>query len=213
MQQKEEADWVTILAGVESGCEPQGYIHITPEIVASISLKDCEEQLRRASQKSLRLALAIKSAHLAVQSALTAALAGSMNIGAHPEKLRIKKLAYYQERKGERPDDNRVLAFKGLLERAMEVPLEWTQRPLSLDEHEKQLLERLCFLRDGIEHPKQSHWSIEVAYILEALPVAARTVVMLLEVVAHHLKPKELTKLKELARKIETHCEKILEAL
>ncbi|GGD44397.1 hypothetical protein GRI62_10645 [Erythrobacter arachoides] len=213
MQQDEETDWTAIVASVDNGDEPQGYIHITPAIVAILSLKDCEEQLKRAGDEKLRLAQAMKSAHLAVQAALTAALAGSMNIGAHPEKLRISKLAHYQDGTGERPDDDRVLAFKGLLKRAMSAPLEWTHEPLTLSEHEEQLLERLCFLRDGIEHPKQSHWGIEIAYILEPLPVAARTAVTLLEVVVHHLEPGELDQLEQLAAQIETHCDNMQEAL
>lgn len=213
MVRNEETDWAAILASVENGDEPQDYIHITPEIVAIFSLKDCEEQLRRASDEKLRLAQSMKSAHLAVQAALTAALAGSMNIGAHPEKLRLRKLAHYQDGTGERPDDDRVLAFKGLLERAMSAPLEWTHEPLVLSEHEQELLERLCLLRDGIEHPKQSHWGIEIAYILEVLPVAARTAVTLLEVVFHHLEVGELDQLQQLAAQIETHCEKMQEAL
>lgn len=213
MQDSEETDWEAILAAVEIGDEPQDYIHITPAVVAIFSLKDCEEQLRRAKDERLRLAQALKSAHLAVQAALTAALAGSMNIGAHPEGLMAKKLAYYQEGEGERPDDDRVLAFKGLLERAMSAPLEWTHEPLNLSEHEQQLLERLCFLRDGIEHPKQSHWGIEISYILEALPVAARTAVTLLEVVVHHLEPGELAQMQELAAQVETHCRAMQEAL
>ena len=213
MEQDEEIDWAAILASVESGVEPHDYIYITPETVAIFSLKDCEEQLRRASDEKLRLAQALKSAHLAVQAALTAALAGSMNIGAHPEKLMFKKLAYYQEGQGERPDDDRVLPFKGLLERAMNAPLEWTQQPLSLDEHEQDLLARLCSLRDGIEHPKQSHWGIEIAYILEVLPLAARTAVKLLEVVVHHLEPGESAQLQELAAQVDTHCHTMQEAL
>lgn len=213
MIKNEETDWAAILASVENGDEPQDYIHITPEIVAIFSLKDCEEQLRRASDEKLRLAQAMKSAHLAVQAALTAALAGSMNIGAHPEKLRTRKLAHYQDGTGERPDDDRVLAFKGLLERAMSAPLEWTHEPLILSQREQMLLERLCLLRDGIEHAKQSHWGIEIAYILEVLPVAARTAVTLLGVVFHHLEPGELNQLQQLAAQIETHCEKMQEAL
>lgn len=213
MHQDEETDWTSILASVASGDEPHDYIHITPEAVAIFSLKDCEEQLRRASGEKLRLAQALKSAHLAVQAALTAALAGSMNIGAHAEKLRIRKLTYYQDGQGERPDDDRVLPFKGLLMRAMSTPLEWTQQPLTLDEREQELLARLCFLRDGIEHPKQTHWGIEIAYILEVLPLAARTAVKLLEMVVHHLEPEGLAQLRELAAQIETDCRTMQEDL
>lgn len=213
MQQEEDTDWAAILASFESSEEPQDYIYITPEIVAIFNLKDCEEQLRRASDEKLRLAQALKSAHLAVQAALTAALAGSMNIGAHPEKLRFKKLAYYQEGKGERPTEDRVLAFSDLLDRALSTPMEWTGQPLSLDKHEQELLARLGLLRDGIEHPKQMHWGIEIAYILEVLPLAAHTAVKLMEVVVHHLEPGELAILQELAAQVEIHCRTIQEAL
>ena len=102
-QDTDDTDWTAILANEVSDEEPHDYIYITPIIVAIFSLKDCEEQLRRASAEKLRLAQALKSAHLAVQASLTAALAGSMNIGAHPEKLRVKKLQYYQNGIGERP--------------------------------------------------------------------------------------------------------------
>jgi len=110
MPQK-ESNWMAILASAENGDRPETYIRITPEIVAIFSLKDCNEQLIRATDEKLRLAQAMKSAHLAVQAALIAALAGSMNIGAHPDNLRRKKLQYYQEGIGERPDSNRVMFF------------------------------------------------------------------------------------------------------
>lgn len=213
MQDEDETDWAAILASVESGHEPHDYIHITPEIVAIFSLKDCDEQLRRSRDEKLRLAQAMKSAHLAVQAALTAALAGSMNIGAHPEKLRVKKLQFYQKGVGERPDEDRVLAFNGLLDRAMSAPMEWTGEPLFLDDNEKGLLARLCFLRDGIEHPKQTHWGIEIAYILEVLPLAARIAVKLLGVVVHHLEPGELAGLQALADQIGQHCSTMQEPL
>lgn len=213
MQQEDEIDWMEILASHETGEDPQHYIHITPETVAIFSLKDSEEQLRRASNERLRLAQALKSAHLAVQAALTAALAGSMNIGAHPKQLRLKMLGFYQEGSGERPADNRVLAFNGLLERALSEPMEWTGQPLSLDPQEQELLARLCDLRDGIEHPKQMHWAIEVAYILEVLPLAAHTTVKLLEVVMHHLRPGDMAELQQLAVQIEIHCRAMQEAM
>lgn len=136
-----------------------------------------------------------------------------MNIGAHPEGLRIKKLQYYQEGIGERPDEDRVLAFNGLLERAMGAPMEWSGQPLDLNEHEQELLARLCFLRDGIEHPKQSHWGIEIAYILEVLPVAAHTAVKLLEVVLHHLEQGQLSELHDLTVQVGTHCRTMEEPL
>jgi hypothetical protein len=202
-----EVDWAAIIASVESGEEPAGWIHISPVIVAIFSIRDCEEQLERSAAEPLRLAQAAKSAHLAVQAALTAALSGSMGIGAHPEKLRIKYLEYLQGASGERPESNRVMAFNDLLNQALSSPLEWSGKPLSIADEQLALLDRLGDLRDGIEHTKQVHWGIEVAYILEVLPVAAHLTAELLEVVFHHLEPGELDSVKSTAAHIEQLCE------
>lgn len=212
IRENNEIDLNTLLSSDRSAEEPRNYIQITPEIVAVFSLRDCEDQLSRANEEKLRLARAMKSAHLAVQAALISALAGSMNIGAHPEKLRLKKLRYFQEGEGEYPDSDRVMSFDELMARAITEPLAWTGKPLSLEPHEQDLLARLCLLRDGIEHPKQMHWSIEIAYILEVIPLAVNTAVKLLEVVGHHLRPGELVELQELAAQVATHCGTLKEA-
>ena len=194
------------MISVEAGDERKDYIHITPEVVAIFSLKDCDEQLRRANHEKLRLAQAVKSAHLAAQSALTAALAGSMSIGAHSEELKKRKQDFFKNCEEKITNDDRVMAFKGLLCLAMNSPFEWSGERLKLDEQEQVLLDRLCSLRDGIEHPKQVQWAIPANYILEMLPTAVRTAVSLLEVVAHHLDPGQIAELRDLAVRVETHC-------
>jgi len=206
MSDTEETDWTAIIASAESGEEPAGWIHVTPEIVAMFSIRDCEEQLERSAAEPIRLAQAAKSAHLAVQAALTAALAGSMNIGAYPERLRLEYLAYLQGSSAKQPDSNRVMAFNGLLKQALSAPLEWSGKPLSITEEQQALLDRLSDLRDGIEHTKQVHWGIEAAYILQVLPVAAHLTAELLEVVLHHLEPGELESIKQTAAKVEVLC-------
>lgn len=65
---------------------------VEPRALAMLCLRDCEEQLQRVNEEPLRLVQAAKSAHLALQSALIEALAGSANIGAYDEKLRAKCL-------------------------------------------------------------------------------------------------------------------------
>ena len=65
--------------------------------------------------------------------------------------------------------------------------MKWTGQPVSPDEHEQDRLARLCFLRDGIEHPEQMYLGIEVIYILEVFPLAAHIAVKLLGVVAQEL--------------------------
>jgi len=206
-------DWAEIIGSVDRGEEPPGWVHLTPEIVAVFSIRDCEDQLRRSAAEPIRLAQAAKSAHLAVQAALTAALAGSMNIGAHPEKLRLQKLAYYQgSSPAERPTSNRVLAFKDLLERARTEPLEWSGQPLSISEQQQAMLNRLSDLRDDIEHTKMTHLSIEIAYILDVLPVAAHLTAKLLEVVFHRLESGDLEDVKVTAMAIERLCTEYREA-
>lgn len=202
----EETDWAAITPAEWIDEEPAGWIRLTPHIVAIFSICDCEEQLRRSPAQPVRLAQAAKSAHLAVQAALTAALAGSMGIGAHPEKLRIKYLEYLQGISAHRPDSSRIMAFNELLNQALSAPLEWSGKPLSLTDEQLPLIDRLSHLRDGIEHTKPMHWSIEVPYILEVLPVAAHLTVELLEVVSHHLKPGELESIKRTAARIDALC-------
>ena len=55
-----EADWESVLASAESGDEPLGWIHVTPEIVAMFSIRDCEEQLKSSAADPIRLAQAAK---------------------------------------------------------------------------------------------------------------------------------------------------------
>lgn len=61
--------------------------------------------------------------------------------------------------------------------------------------------------------PVFMEWGIEIAYILEVLPLAAHTAVKLLQVVVHHLEPGELAQLQELATLIGIHCRAMQEAL
>ncbi len=202
-----ETNWFELLSGDH---EPSDYVEITPERVAIISLKDCFDQLERSGAEPLRLALSAKSAHLAMQAALTAAIAGSANIGAHPEKLRLQHLAHLHDRgagKIPRPESDRVMTFGELLNSAINQPLEWSSSPLSVTEDERYLLDRLTTLRHGVEHPKQMSWYIEPLFITQTLPVAARLTVRLLEDVFHHLEAGELEELKKIAAQICELCD------
>ena len=77
----QEPTWEEILAvlGDEEGArDPLGhYVEVTPRALAMLNLRDCAEQLERWREEPLRLAQAAKSAHLALQAALTDALAGA----------------------------------------------------------------------------------------------------------------------------------------
>ncbi len=200
-------DWVSILAGGQSGPE---YVVVTPERVASLCLTDSVEQLEKSQASVMRLALAAKSAHLALQAALTAALAGSANIGAHPEKLQARYIQYFEESRTTPlapPESDRVMGFSELLNAARSEPLPWSNAPLVLSDSEVELLERLTKVRHAVEHPKQMHHSIEQKYVLEVLPLAAKISVILLETVSHHLESGEIERLRACVDKIDELCE------
>ena len=98
----QEPTWEGILAvlGEEGGeGDPLGqYVEVTPRALAILNLRDCKGQLEGWMEEPLRLAQAAKSAHLALQSSLIDALAGSAGIGAHADKLRAAYLAGAEER-------------------------------------------------------------------------------------------------------------------
>jgi hypothetical protein len=189
----DEPTWEEVLAvlGDENGeHDPLGhYVEVTPRALAMLNLRDCKEQLERWKEEPLRLAQAAKSAHLAMQAALTDALAGSAGIGAYSNKLRAAYLAYFEaSRDGDAtaPTSDYVLRFDDLLARAMEHPMEWSGRNLEVSPEELKALDRLTFVRHRVEHPRPQFHFIEPLFIAQTLPVAARLTFDLLEVCAHH---------------------------
>ena len=206
--QDDDIDW---LAGpsVDEAYDPT-YVHVTPESISVLCVSDCLEQLERSAAIPNRLALAAKSAHLALQSALTAALAGTANIGAHPPKIREQYLSYLNNRDESttaRPTVDRVMSFVELLETATSTALEWRQRPLEISDDQKRLVDRLTKIRHDVEHPKQMLHSIEPAYIKATLPVAIALTIELLADVFHHLEEGDLDRLREFATRISDLCE------
>lgn len=181
--------WNEWAAFAEGEDESATSITITPEIVAIICLTDCAGQLEAVTTNPRRLALAAKSAHLALQAALTAALAGTTNTGAHDNKLEAKHLAYLQDRGAgnvEHPDSDRVMNFADLLTKAQSEQLPWGS-VLKISEKDQQLLQRLTSIRHDIEHPKQLRNLLFLEDVFETLPVAANLTVILLKTVFHHI--------------------------
>jgi hypothetical protein len=207
-----ETDWMAILASSYDGPE---WVDITPERVAMISLIDCHEQIEKSEDFVLRLALAAKSGHLALQAALTAAIAGTASIGAHPEKLRIKYLEHFEESRtkpSERPESDRVMTFSELLTAATSSNLPWLNAPLSVTPEQAELLDRLTSIRNSVEHTKQMLHSIEPDYILETLPVISDLTLFLLTTVSHHFEPDELDQVKNAAAAIVAICKSKLDS-
>ena len=188
------------------------YAEVTPRALAMLNLRDCEEQLERWKEEPLRLAQAAKSVHLAMQAALTDALAGSAGIGAYSDELRAEYLAYFEEsRSGEAtpPKGDFVLSFPKLLARAMEHPMEWSGRKLEVSPDELKALNRLTYVRHRVEHPRPQFHFIEPLFIALTLPVAARLTLELLDVCWHHYKDGERARVESSVAAISALCAEI----
>ncbi|HMS21494.1 hypothetical protein [uncultured Sphingorhabdus sp.] len=140
------------------------YVEVTPRSLAVLNLFNVKDHLERWRTEPLRLALAAKSAHLALQSALTDALAGSANIGAYEPKLQAAYLLYFEESpEGEvsPPKGDRIMSFPYLLAKAMEHPMEWSGCSLEVTDNELDALHKLTFVRHHVEHPRPQFHFIE----------------------------------------------------
>lgn len=211
-----EPDWEEILAVLGDENEDPGplrhYVEVTTRALAMLNLRDCKEQLERWKEEPLRLAQAAKSAHLALQAALTDALAGSAGIGAYSPKLRAAYLAYFEaSRDGEAtsPEGDYVMRFDDLLAQAMEHPMEWSGRRLEVSPDELKALDRLTFIRHRVEHPRPHHHFIEPLFIAQTLPVAARLTFDLLDVVSHHYEKGEREAIEAIVDAIAALCAEI----
>ena len=203
------SDDSALLASLVSACDESVFSSttITPESVAILGLVDCADQLKTAETQPLRLILAAKSAHLALQAALTAALAGTTGTGANDDELAAKHIAFLEDRgagKVPYPNNDRVMSFPKLFAKAQKH-LPWGD-PIQVSEEENLLLSRLTSIRHDTEHPKQLRHSIQPAYIFEALPVAARLVVTLMETVHGHFSQNDLDELKRARDRIISFC-------
>jgi hypothetical protein len=193
INEEKQPDWSEIDFSIDEVSSQ--YVTITPEVVALLSLSDCRDQLVGSVTQPRKLLLAAKSAHLSLQSALTAALAGSANIGAHPEKLRSKYLQVLNSDLSDLtkyPESMYVMDFKDLLETALEAPLPWTGEAIVISDEIKQLLFNLMEIRHAIEHVKQTDRVMHKVDLLNAIGPAIRLTIELLQTVFHHFEEGEI---------------------
>ena len=189
-----------------------GFPEVTPRALAILSLCDTVEQLDRWEVEPLRLVLAAKSSHLALQAALTDALAGSDGTGAFDLKLKAEYFAYFEKsREGDpaAPLSDRVMSFGDLLKRAVEHPMEWSRRTLEVSLEEADLLNRLTFVRHRVEHVRPGSFFIEPFFIAQTLPVSARLTQELLDVAGHHYEDGERDAVCNAVMVINARCSQI----
>jgi hypothetical protein len=167
------------------------FVSVTPEQVALLQLEDCCERLDRVQQEPLQLLQAAKALHTAMVAALTAALAGSSGTGAYQDKVKERWLRFLEsEREAIAAVDlpRRVLSSGGLLERAcQQQAIEWLPAGLTCSPDERDLIDRLTFIRDEFEHPKPGLNSFEQRWVAVTFPAAASITHQALHVVAHHI--------------------------
>ncbi len=215
----DEVDWYELLRGeddegISLGDPLADYVLATPRVIAILNLCDCKEQLERWQHEPLRLAQAAKSAHLAMQAALTDALAGSTGIGAYRDKDISKWLEYFEaSRTGDqrRPQRGHVMAFGELLDKATRQPLPWTGQKLEVTADENEQLKKLTHVRHRMEHPHPESHYIEPRFICQTLPVAARLSERLLEECSHHSQDGEREKVRAMVVAIDKLCTDIEE--
>lgn len=174
------------------------YAEVTPRRVAAFNLIECSEQLARVADDSFWLVHAAKSAHLALQAALTDALAGSSNIGAFEPKLKAEYLRYFEElRDGDatHPSSDKVMHFNDLLAAATTEPLEWSGKLLEVSPADTEALKNLTFVRHRIEHVRPGSHFFQPAFICATLPIAARITLELLDICGHQYEEGQKDKL------------------
>ena len=181
---------------------------ITPENVAVAYLCECADQLERSAKDTLHVALAAKSAHCALVAALTTAISGTTSIGAYGPKLRSKWLDWFdQDWEKERqppPDSDRVMSFNDLLDTATSSRAGWLKEPLHLEGVEGELLDRLTFVRDRLEHVRPATHYIGIAFMQPAILLAARLASRLLrEAVGHRLSDKQIGQIESALQRVE----------
>lgn len=174
------------------------WLHVSPERLVVHQLRLCNEFLVRALQSSPYLLDAAKATHVALQAALTAALAGSDGTGAFKERERIKWLAYLSQLSEEPrlpvPDDW-VMAFGKLVETAQKEGRlgQGPDEAITLSKDDDELLKRLYWIRHAVEHPKPGMHSFPLEYIVEAVRPALRLVLHLVrhQALQHHFTDSE----------------------
>lgn len=210
----DELDWSELSGSDDEDETPStdplaGYVLATPRAIAILCLGDCHEQLERWSAEPLRLAIAAKSSHLAMQAALTDALAGTASLGVYNDKHISDQRKFYEDsRAGEAkmPAKGHVMGFSQLLDKAMKHPLPWSGKRLDVSPDEKALLDKLRHVRHSTEHPHPESHFIEPFFISQTLPVAARLTQKLLEECSHHGDDEERQKVADLVEAIATLC-------
>lgn len=188
-----------------------GYPEVTPERVAVHSLEECLSHLEQVRQDNLFIISAACSAHRALQAALTAALAGSANIGASPPKVQKRWLEHFEIEPSKRPHTSpgfRVMGLLDLLKTATISKLPWSQTPLPISSCESFFALRLTNYRDDFEHPKQLTYVLTNREVAWSILFTAPLVQKALYEIGHRI-DEHIPRIKALTANIIKECQQI----
>lgn len=169
------------------------FVKVAMEHLIRAHLNDALGQLRRAPEEPLRLFLAARSVHLALVTALTAALSGSDGIGALDVDSRQEWIAFYEQgsfASGQAPPKY-MAPYKELLRRARYEPAGNISCPVVVSDEGEAELAVLTRLRDLTEHPTPDWELIEPEMIKAALLVGVSLTETITQTVAYRYEPEE----------------------
>ncbi len=154
MDENDIADFVSWAKEAEERGPNPDFVTITCERLVVAQLERCAEHLEGIDPDGYHLLDAIRSLHLAMVAAMTAALNGSAGIGAMPGKARSKAIQALN--KGEFATGERVMSYAELLEAIQtEGAIEWGPA-IVLTSDERADCVTLNARRERIDHPKPS---------------------------------------------------------
>lgn len=160
------------------------YLRITSEDLVVQQLERCAEHWRAAAEDPMRLLDCVRCAHLALISAMTAALNGSAGVGALRKSSRESVLAWINTGTGRFVEQ--TMSFPELLAEVQKPDaLEWGA-PMMLTAEQKDEAAYLDWLRKQIDHPKPTTWSVPIADTRSAILACVELVQPLMERAKHH---------------------------
>jgi hypothetical protein len=176
------------------------YARITPHQLAALSLRRAADSFEQTASDSTTWFFIILDLHRALYCALVAALSGSAEIGAYPDKLQAEWLEWFETSKNQPeaqlPTGNYVLRFEDLLSRAENGTPHISGRPLKLTPEQRADILKLKEFRGRLEHVKPEGWSLEVSGLPRISASVAEAFAALLESFAHRLEVDELDQVK-----------------
>lgn len=144
------------------------YVHITANDTAATQATRCAEHMEAACGEPRRLLDAIRCAHLAIMAAMVEGLSGTDGTGAYDDALARQHRDFMN---GSRPDipRDRTLHFSELFDRVQQAGRLAFSEPLRFTAEERGAAKTLDYLRQLIDHPKVTDWSVEVAQLIRPL--------------------------------------------